>query len=140
MAGTDSSQRDKEATAERSVGFGVALLLCVLTAAVLLAGAWGGIARTPPLSPGERINPNTAPVSSLARLPRIGWSRAQAVITYRQQRLIEAPGAPVFLGPGDLTQVPGLGPRTVEAISAWLDFDPVRTEPPSPLSASLPGR
>jgi competence ComEA-like helix-hairpin-helix protein len=80
-----------------------------------------------PLAPGERIDPNTAPVVELARLPRIGPALAQRIIDDRQQH------GP-FLRPADLTRVPGVGPRMVELASPHLAFPEER-----PGHAGYPG-
>ena len=126
--------------AERAIGFGVALCLCTAAAAILTGAAFHRVAQAQHSDLYEKINPNTAPASSLVRLPRIGWSKAQAVVTYRQQHLVETPGMPVFRGPGDLTQIPGFGPQTVAAISGWLDFGQGRPEPEASPSTPSDGR
>ncbi len=137
----EAPQRETGAITERPVGLGVALCLGVAMALGLAVAILGRTFRTPSEGPQERINPNTAAASSLARLPRIGWSRAQAVVTYRQQRLVAAPSTPVFRGPGDLLQIPGFGPKTVDTISPWLDFGQAGAEAAlSPVAPSTKGR
>ncbi len=68
----------------------------------------------------ERINPNTATVGSLVRLEGVGPVRAHAIVDYRQAHA--ADGRRVFAGPGDLEAVHGIGPKTVEKMSPYLDF------------------
>jgi competence protein ComEA len=129
MAIVDPSQCQARAIAERSIGLGVAVCLCA--AAAILLGVFGLDRRAPARSSGreDRINPNTAPASSLVRLPRIGWPRAQAVIAYREQHIASNPAVPAFSSPEDLMRVPGFGRKTVEMIAPWLDFGPSRTAP-----------
>jgi competence ComEA-like helix-hairpin-helix protein len=133
MVAMDASQQHARATAERTLGFGLAICLCAAVATVLIWGVIGHDAQAPPLSPGERINPNEAGISSLVRLPGIGWSKAQAILTYREQRRA---ATPAFRGPNDLTRIRGIGPKTAEAISAWLDFNEPEVE--SGVSPSRP--
>jgi DNA uptake protein ComE-like DNA-binding protein len=140
MVATDAPQRRTGAVAERAIGFGVAICLCIAAAAILTGATFQRVARAQRSNLYEKINPNTAPASSLVRLPRIGWSKAQAVVTYRQQHLVETPGIPVFRGPGDLTPIPGFGPQTVAAISVWLDFGQGRPTPEASPSAASDGR
>jgi hypothetical protein len=69
-----------------------------------------------------RINPNTAPIPSLARLPRIGAVRARAMVAFRRE--MQRQGASLaFERPDDLQRIKGIGPRTVEQVRPWLRFD-----------------
>lgn len=70
----------------------------------------------------EKINPNAAPFASLMRLPGIGYSRAAAIVQYRENALDRDVSGPVFKTNEDLVKVRGLGPKTVESLSAWLEF------------------
>ena len=69
-----------------------------------------------------RINPNDAAAASLMRLPGIGRVKAEAIISYRDQRARENAGA-VFTNCLDLEAVSGIGPKTVENICEWLRFE-----------------
>ena len=71
----------------------------------------------------ELINPNTASIPSLMRLPGIGETKAQAIINYRKW-------AGPFTSADDLLAVSGMGPVTVERITGFLSFD----------DQNLPGR
>ena len=71
----------------------------------------------------DRINPNNAPASSLLRLPGIGLARAEAIVAYRQNFGEKGRKDPVFRDANDLSQVRGIGPKTVENLSEWLGFD-----------------
>jgi len=76
--------------------------------------------RQPPLEASPlRINPNTATMASLVRLPGVGKARAMDIIHYRQtQKLNE----PVFLSACDLENIRGIGPKTAAALEPWLIF------------------
>lgn len=67
----------------------------------------------------NRINPNSASWSSLARLPGIGPVRANAIVAYRDGY---GGGKAAFGGSGDLAKVKGIGPRTVEEMAQYLTF------------------
>ena len=61
---------------------------------------------------GLRIDPNRADSRTLETLPRIGPSRAAAIV--------EARGERPFSDVADLERVPGIGPKTRRAIEPWL--------------------
>jgi len=63
-------------------------------------------------SAAERIDPNTATVASLRRLPGIGPTKALAIVAERQKR--------PFFGPDELMRVRGIGPKTVRNIRPLL--------------------
>jgi competence ComEA-like helix-hairpin-helix protein len=69
----------------------------------------------------DRINPNTATVGSLVRLPGIGPKRAADVVEYRQS---VGAGNIAFERPGDLEEIKGIGEKTVESIGPYLTFEP----------------
>jgi competence protein ComEA len=108
------------------------LALCAVFAAVLTTrlaarphavgnriGLWGDrIAAAT-----ERINPNTASVGSLQRLPGIGPRRAEAIVAHRAAR-----GADAFEAPEDLADIRGIGPVTVRNAAPHLIFQPSRRE------------
>jgi competence protein ComEA len=70
-----------------------------------------------PLAAGERIDPNTAPVEELRRLPRVGPALASAILAARR--------AGPFRRPGDLERVPGIGAATAGRLAPLLRFDEV---------------
>jgi len=70
----------------------------------------------------EKVNPNTAPVGSLIRLPGIGLTRARAIAAHRDAVRQETDGA-AFDCPEDLEQIKGIGPKTAQEIAEWLEFD-----------------
>jgi competence ComEA-like helix-hairpin-helix protein len=67
-----------------------------------------------PLAPGERLDPNTAPETELARLPRVGPALARRIIEDRERN------GP-FHSAADLRRVPGVGERLVELATPHLD-------------------
>jgi competence protein ComEA len=71
--------------------------------------------RARPLGEGETIDPNRASAQELDRIPGVGPSKAQAIVTAR------ASGA-VFLQPEDLLVVRGFGPSVIERIRPHLSF------------------
>ncbi len=71
----------------------------------------------------EKINPNHAPAASLVRLPGIGLSRAEAIVAYRQEFSKKSGIGLAFQNCNDLTKVKGIGPKTAENISQWLNFE-----------------
>lgn len=71
--------------------------------------------RSAPLAAGERIDPNRAAEVELDRLPGIGPSVAAAIVASREN-------GTVFRRPEDLLEVRGIGPATLERISASLDL------------------
>ncbi len=87
----------------------------------------------------EKLNPNTAPVGSLIRLPGIGLTRARAMAVYRDAVRAKTGGV-AFRRPEDLEKIKGIGPKTAQDIADWLEFDssafddsaPPVGEPPCP--------
>ena len=67
-----------------------------------------GTAKT---GPGKRINPNTATVAELKRLPGIGDVTAERIIRARP-----------FNKPEDLLKVEGIGPKTLKRLDPLLDL------------------
>lgn len=74
-------------------------------------------AMTRPLADGERVDPNTAPVAELARLPRVGPALAARIVADR-----ESNGS--FRTLGDLGRVPGVGDRTLELLAPHVALRP----------------
>ena len=68
----------------------------------------------------NRIDPNTATIGSLVRLPGIGIGRASAIIAYRENR---SNGGPAFSDCNDLDDVTGIGPVTINNICEHLTFE-----------------
>src|SRR5881409_3442772 len=76
-----------------------------------------------PLLPGDRIDLDRADVSEITRLPRIGPALAQRIVAWREQH-----------GPfGSLARfdsVPGVGPRLIESLRAYVKFSGQIPPPP----------
>jgi competence ComEA-like helix-hairpin-helix protein len=73
--------------------------------------------RRAPLAPGERIDPNTASVDELDRLPKVGPALAQRIVDWRQSH-----GA--FRTMADLDAVPGVGPALLRDAGPHLALAP----------------
>ena len=71
----------------------------------------------------NRINPNTAPVESLVRLPDIGITRAEAIIEYRESYRENNNHVQAFENSDDLQNIKGIGPKIVQNMSQWLKFN-----------------
>ena len=71
----------------------------------------------------NRINPNTAPLESLVRLPNIGISKAEAIISYRENYAEKNNGQSAFETLNDLQNVKGIGQTTAQNLSQWLKFE-----------------
>ena len=70
----------------------------------------------------DGINPNTAAVASLVRLPGIGRVKADAIVSYRQKFSAAGEDAKAFKDDNDLDNVSGIGAKTVESIKGLLEF------------------
>lgn len=70
-----------------------------------------------------RVNPNSASVGSLVRLPGIGLTRATAIVAFREAFAARGGEGVAFRRPSDLEQIRGIGPKTVEGLAPWLHFD-----------------
>jgi len=70
----------------------------------------------------DKINPNSASVFSLIRLPGIGITRAMSIVSYRMHYLEQHKGKTAFKSAKDLENVKGIGNKTAENIEEWLTF------------------
>ena len=95
--------------------------LAILITAAATRSVWFASAmpvdRQKVLTATEHIDPNTASVASLRRLPGIGPMRAQMIVQYRQRH-----GPAAFQTAKDLQNVPGVGPGTVRRIAPFLNL------------------
>jgi competence ComEA-like helix-hairpin-helix protein len=89
----------------------VALLLaCALAKALVLLGEPPDLAVEPWLPRALTLDVNRDPAARLQLLPRVGPARAAAIVRERER-------SGSYRGVGSLRRVPGIGPRTVEALS-----------------------
>lgn len=81
----------------------------------------------PPAQVLTGIDPNTANWPRLAQLPGIGETIARRIVEFRQDRQARRPegdhGRRVFECAADLTQVHGIGEKTVRRMAPFLRFD-----------------
>ncbi|MGH7506742.1 MAG: ComEA family DNA-binding protein [Longimicrobiales bacterium] len=73
------------------------------------------------LRPGERIDPNRAPLDELMRLPRMRRAIADRIVATRMKKQ--------FRSISDLDRVPGVGPATLAAWREWIAL-PAKVETP----------
>lgn len=99
----------------------IALSACCVLAFLFASSYLKSAGRVESIVLDDRINPNTASVASLMRLPNIGPSRASAIVEYRRQ--FDGEGDVVFSTASDLQKIKGIGPKTVEKIKPWLYFE-----------------
>lgn len=110
--------------AAQSLGLIVGSVLCLILLTAFAGQVLGRAVQPPQLPSGERINPNEAPVASLARLPGIGVARARAIVAFRDSLRSQGRQDPAFQCAEDLSKIRGIGPTTLAGIRPWLRFDP----------------
>ena len=101
------------------------VILALMWIAILVTGArvgWDRRAVSGTDAPPGTLNPNRAAWCELTLLPRIGESKARAVVDYRSTRQGEDSG-PAFARPSDLIAVKGIGPKTAQRVAKELRFD-----------------
>ena len=81
----------------------------------LQATARQAVRLTRPLAPGERIDVDAADVTELTRLPHVGPSLAQRLVTWRGEH------GP-FGSLARLDSVPGIGPKLLDALRPFVSF------------------
>lgn len=111
------------------VGAYRAAATAALAGLVILLGGWMA-GRGQPVRDfePERINPNTAAIGSLVRLPGIGKARAMDILHYRQTQT-DTGDELIFATPDDLQAIRGIGPKTAEKLAPWLTFEDGGVEP-----------
>jgi hypothetical protein len=114
----------------QSIGLLVCCCLSLVVGALLAVGALGDDGAAT-VGASETINPNTAPVGSLIRLPGIGLTRARAIAAHRDA-VRDATGERIaFRVSDDLQQIKGIGPKTATDIAVWLGFDALASDAPA---------
>jgi competence protein ComEA len=87
---------------------GLALLL-----ALPLAAAGGTVAKAKAKAPSHPINLNTASVTELMQLPRVGAHAAERIVSFRKEH-----GG--FQRPEDLMNVKGIGEKSFQKLKPYL--------------------
>ena len=75
-----------------------------------------------PLSLPARIDPNTATLEELTRIPHIGEKVAAKLLAYRDARKPLTPDGILFRSPEDLARIPGLGKKTATDLAPYFEF------------------
>ncbi|MCK5000155.1 MAG: helix-hairpin-helix domain-containing protein [Anaerohalosphaera sp.] len=95
---------------------GVSIIICAVICTVLLLSMPDRKSQPGQIVLSNTVNPNTASVESLVRLPGIGASRANSIVEYRQD-------GKIFNNASDLEIISGIGPATSAKIAPYLCFD-----------------
>ena len=101
----DASGEGDERVVQRA--FTLVIVLALAGCLVYTGLAWYVDRRAAPVVLEDTINPNTASLGSLLRLPGVGPQRAQAIVDYRTKIEGER-GLPAFQDLKDFDSVPGL--------------------------------
>ena len=107
----------------QSTAFVVCAVLCILLSAVFSGSFFCVANEDNSVVLESRVNPNEASVPSLIRLPGIGRSRAESIVSYRNNLSEVNTGSRVFKSCKDIERVKGIGPKTAEGLCEWLKFD-----------------
>jgi competence ComEA-like helix-hairpin-helix protein len=109
---------EAEKTRTHSLSFLLAGLLIVVFTICLCVNMWFGTSDESTAELQGRINPNTATVGSLMRLPQVGRVRAIAIVDYRRDH-----GPDTFECCADMQKVRGIGPVVSHNICDFLRFE-----------------
>jgi hypothetical protein len=120
-AGTFENRTSADRLQVQSLAFVMAVCVCAVLFGVFAIRASCRRPRSLPAALDFRINPNDADFASLVRLPGIGRARAVSIINYRGD--LARRGKTAFSNCGDLQNVRGIGPKTVEGLVRYLRFD-----------------
>lgn len=107
----------------QSLAFVISVSICICLSIAFAVSSLSRSQQLYEIKLQRRINPNTAQVASLVRLPGIGISRASAIVAYRRDFAGQKAGRAAFETADDLQKVRGIGPKTVQNISRWLKFE-----------------
>ena len=107
-------------TAVRFYSFIFAIVLCAAALGVFYYHGYISDRTQVRQSLTVAINPNTAEIASLVRLPGIGPARARDIVEYRNSPEVDKPA---FKCASDMENIKGIGPKTVEKIKPYLTFD-----------------
>lgn len=123
MANNTPIRADTRQNRIQSFAFVIAVSVSVCLSVYFVSLSTVGAGESCEMELQSRINPNNAPPASLVRLSGIGISRANAIITYREDFSKKEANKLAFVNPDDLQKVKGIGPKTAENISQWLKFE-----------------
>jgi DNA uptake protein ComE-like DNA-binding protein len=76
-----------------------------------------------------KIDPNTATLEDLSRVPHLGEKLSGAIIAWREARKALVADGVLFHRPEDLAHVPGVGRTLVAQVGPYLSFPEDATEP-----------
>jgi len=110
----------------QSFAFIISELICAALAVGIVTSCFAGNSSTiasREIALEEKINLNDAPAVSLARLPNIGRLRAQAIVAYRENFVLQEVYRLAFRDCNDLQKVKGIGPKTAKNMSKYLKFE-----------------
>jgi len=106
----------------QSFAFVISVCVCALFSISFAVSSLAAVREASGIDLDVRINPNDAPIASMVRLPGIGISRAEAIVTYREN-FGEEGQSKAFENSDDLQKIKGIGPKTAQNISEWLKFE-----------------
>lgn len=92
------------------------IVLSVILIATISSAALAAVPQIPGATATGVVNINTADVTQLALLPRVGAKAAQRIADYRKEH-------GNFRKTSDLMQVKGFGEKSFERLSSWLTVD-----------------
>ncbi len=113
------ADNDVELKGKQCEGLYVSVALCWILIGVFVVDYVAGQLGTPDIAVYDTVNPNSAPLESLVRLPGVGPATASSIIEYRKDTPDDKEA---FIKPADLQSIKGIGPKTVEKIEPWLSF------------------
>lgn len=109
----------EESGRTKVAAFAVAICLCLVLSSYLFVGVVSDKNDEHIIKFAGKINPNTASIESMMRLPGIGPARAGDIVEYRSN----CQDRKAFENADDLQVIKGIGPKTVEKMEPWLCFE-----------------
>ena len=116
-------QKDDVQNRLHSLAFIIAIVVATLFSAFFASSGFSRLQVPHEIILEGRINPNAAPDASLARLSGVGFTRAKAIVDYRNGFSGQQDDKQAFRDYNDLDKVKGIGPKTIQNISQWLKFE-----------------
>ncbi|GAH47381.1 unnamed protein product [marine sediment metagenome] len=123
MTGNKLIQTDARQNRIQSFAFVIAVSVAVCFSICFAVSSLLGLGQSYEIGLDEKINPNDAPLASLVRLPGIGIGKASAIVAYRRDFSERNDNKAAFENCDDLQKVKGIGAKTIENISEWLEFE-----------------